>query len=139
MPIRYVIQPDLDLLLYVFEGECTSKEYFEMYHFAYLDGRRHHGMKVLVDLSRATLDFDTQGLREATMLMAENKAAEFPPDHLAMLTKGTSLRFLKETLELLADGIPIHLEIFHNVHDAIRWLGLAGMENETMRFWEANS
>ncbi|MBK9211202.1 MAG: hypothetical protein IPL71_24125 [Anaerolineales bacterium] len=87
MPVRYAIQSGLDLLLYIFEGDCIAREYFDMYHSAYLDERRHHGMKVFIDISRATLDFDTQSLREATAIVSENKAGGFPSDRVAILTK----------------------------------------------------
>lgn len=139
MPVRYAIQSGLDLLLYIFEGDCIAREYFDMYHFAYLDERRHHGMKVFIDISRATLDFDTQSLREATAIVSENKAGGFPSDRVAILTKDTSMRFLKDTLVLLADGIPMYLEVFHDIHDVIQWLGLGDMENEVMHFRETCS
>ena len=136
MPVRYAIQPDLDLLLYIFEGECIAREYFDMYHSIYLDKRRHHGMKVLIDISKATLDFNTQNLREATAIVSENKAGGFPSDRVAILTKDSSMQFLKDTLVLLADGIPMYLEVFHYTHDAIHWLGLDDMKDEVMHFRE---
>jgi hypothetical protein len=137
MPIRYAIQPDLDLLLYIFEGECTGREYLDMYHSIYLDKGRHHGMKVLMDLTNAALEFDTQNLTEATAIVVENKAGGFPPDHVAILTRGASMRFLKETLVVLADNVPMYLDVFNNIYDAVRWLGLAEIEKEAMHFREA--
>ena len=136
MPIRYAIQPDLDLLLYVFNGECTARDYFKIYHSVYLDELRHHGMKVLVDLSYATLDFDIQGMIEAKAIIEENKQAGFPPDHVALLTRGTSLRHLKAAFLSLTDNLPMYLEVFHTYHDAVRWLGLAEVETEAIHFWE---
>jgi hypothetical protein len=137
MPIRYAIEPDLNFLVYVFEGDCSAKDYFEMYNVVYLDERRHHGMRVLVDMSTAILDIDTSSLRQATAIVAKNNANGFLRDHVAILTKGTSLRFLKDAFITIADNLPMDLDIFHNFHDAARWLGLVETEVEAMQFWEA--
>ena len=136
MPIRYAIQPDLDLLLYIFEGDCTGREYLDIYHSIYLDKHRHHGMKVLMDLTNAALDFDTQDLTEATAIVVKNREGGFPPGHVAILSKGTTMRFLRDTLVFLADNVTMYLEVFNNVYDAVRWLGLTEMEKRTMNFRE---
>lgn len=139
MPIRYAIQPDLDLLLYIFEGECAAAEYFDMYRFVYLDKRRHHGMNVLMDLSKARLDFDTGNLWEARAIVVENNACGFPPDHVAILTNSTTMRCLKDALILMADNVTMYLDVFNNFNDAVYWLGLAEMKWEITHFWEENT
>lgn len=137
MPIRYDIHPGLDFLLYVFEGECSAREYFDLYHLVYLnDNRRHHGMKILIDLSKAEFYFEAENLREAIAIMAGNKEEGHPRDRVALLSKGSSMELLTNTLKLLGADLPMDLDIFHNSHDAIRWLGLAEQEKETLLFWQ---
>jgi hypothetical protein len=138
MPIHYTIQSDLDLLLYVFRGPCTADEYFAMYHRIYQDARRHHGMKILIDITKATLDMDKDSLMMAASLVKENKQGKFPPDHVAILTRGSSYKYLADTLILLAKGVDMHLDVFHNVYDAIRWLDLTDQENDAVLFWMAS-
>ncbi|MBE0669116.1 MAG: hypothetical protein IH588_00880 [Anaerolineales bacterium] len=136
MPIRYDIHPGLDFLLYIFEGECSAREYFDLYHSIYLkDKRRHHGMKILMDLYKGKLYFEVEDLREARELMAKNKEEGHPRDRVAVLSKSSSMSQLTDTLKLIADNLPMELELFHNFHDSARWLGLAEHENEAMRFW----
>lgn len=138
MPIHYTIQSELDLLMYIFKGPCTSDEYFAMYHTVYQDARRHHGMKVLIDTTNAILDLDKDSLMVATSIVKENKQGKFPPDHVAILTRGSSYKYLADTLILLAKDVDMHLDAFNNVYDAIRWLDLSEKENEAVLFWMAS-
>jgi len=138
MPIHYDIHPGFDLLVYRFEGECTAREYFDLYHSIYLnDNRRHHGMKILMDLSKARFDFDVENLREAIVLMTNNKANGYPRDRVACLSKSSGMEQIKVTLELMMNNQPMDLDVFYNFHDAARWLGLAEQEKEAMLFWQS--
>ena len=138
MPIHYDIHPGFDLLVYRFEGECTAREYFDLYHSIYLnDNRRHHGMKILMDLSKARFDFDVENLREAIVLMTNNKANGYPRDRVACLSKSSGMEQIKVTLELMMNNQPMDLEVFYNFHDAARWLGLAEQEKGAMLFWQS--
>ncbi len=137
MPIRYDIHPGLDFLLYIFEGECSAREYFDLYHSIYLkDNRRHHGMKILMDLSKAEFYFEVENLREATAIMADNKESEYPRDRVALLSKSYNIKLIADTLKLKADNLPMELDAFNNFHDAARWLGLAEQEKEAVLFWQ---
>jgi hypothetical protein len=137
MPIRYEIRPSLDFLLYVFEGECSAKEYFNLYHSIYHnDHRRHHGMKILMDLSNAEFYFEAEDLREAIAIMAGNKEEGHPRDRVALLSKSSTTGMLTDTLKLLGSNLPMELDIFHIFYDAARWLGFVEQENEAMLFWQ---
>ena len=68
MPIYYDISPELDLLLYNVEGECNANEYFDLYHRIYADERRHHGMRVLIDVLHGELSIELSHLHQATAL-----------------------------------------------------------------------
>lgn len=137
MPIRYDIHPELDFLLYVFEGECSAEEYFGLYHSIHLkDNRRHHGMKILMDLSGAEFSFEVKNLHEAIAIIADNKENGHPRDRVALLSKSTSMGLLTDTLKLLGDNFPMELDIFYNFYDSAQWLGLAEQEKEAMSFWQ---
>lgn len=137
MPIRYEIHPELDFLLYVFEGNCTAEEYFELYHSIYLkDGRRHHGMKILVDIFNGTLDFDVNSMRTAKAIVAENKEKGHPRDRVAFLTRSSVLKNVQDAFLLLMGDLPMELEIFHNFQDAAQWLGFTGREQDAFLFWK---
>lgn len=138
MPIRYDIHSGLDFLLYLFEGECSAREYFGLYHSIYLnDTRRHHGMKILMDLSNAEFYFESENLHEAIAIMAGNKEEGHPRDRVALLSKSnSSMGLIPKTLKVLGDHLPMDLDIFHNFYDAVRWLGLAEQEKEVLLFWQ---
>ncbi len=137
MPIRYDIDPALDFLLYVFEEECSAREYFDLYHSIYLnDTRRHHGMKILMDLTHAEFYFEVENLHEATAIMEDNRKNGHPRDRVALLSKSSNLELLTNTLKLLGDNLSMDLDIFHNFYDSARWLGLAEQEKEAISFWQ---
>ncbi len=138
MPIHYDIYPDLDLLLYIFTGECTGRQYLDLYHSIYLnDERRHHGMKVLMDICNGGIDFDLESLKGAISIVADNKENGRPRDRVALLTRSSNINELTNTLATLADDLPLELEVFYNFQDAVRWLGLTETEKEAIEFWEA--
>ena len=138
MSICYNIQPDLDLLLYKIKGECTAGEYFDLNHVVYQDPKRHHGMKVLFDLTDAAINFDAESLKVATSIVVENKEGQFPPDLVGVLTRESSFYYLADTLILMAEDVKRHLKVFHNIKGAIRWLRLSEWEDESLLFWKTS-
>jgi hypothetical protein len=137
MPIRYIIQPEMDLLLYVFEGHVTAAEYFDMYYAVYKDADRHHGMKVLFDVFNCELDFGSTFLKDSVALMRGNREAAYPPDHVAVMTVASGLDYLTDAIKLLSDEMPVFMQVFYNFSDAVRWLGLGDREEEVREFWQA--
>jgi hypothetical protein len=136
MPIRYAIQAEFDLLIYIVEGTVTAADYFNAYKAAYLDARRKHGMKVLVDLYNAVLEYEAHDFREAVAIVRENHEAGFTPDHVAVVvTAGSNFQYFIDTIKLLADEMPMYLSVFYSPYDALRWLGLAESETEALHFW----
>lgn len=137
MTIRFAIQPELDLLLYVFEGEYTVADYFAIYEAAYRDPRRHHGMRVIFDLHLGTPEFTPADFGRLVGLVKANQAAGYNPDHVALVSAGSSLVTFCDTLKAMADDVPLYLEPFHSQNQALNWLGLEDHEAEVMSFWEA--
>lgn len=136
MPIRYDIHPELDFLLYIYDGTCTADEYFSLYHSIHAnDSRRHHGMKVMMDILNGTLDFDLNSMRIAKTIVAENKEKGHPRDQVAFLTHSSVLKNTRDAFVLLMDDLPMDLEIFHNFQDAAQWLGFTGQEQDAVLFW----
>jgi hypothetical protein len=136
MPIRFDIQPELDLLVIIFEGHFTGEDYLNNYYAVYQDPRRHHGMKILMDLVSGAPDIDSKDFMEGIALIRENHEAGYAPDHVAILASRITLQYFADTLKLMADELPMFLEVFHNAVDAVRWLELEDREAEALRFWE---
>jgi hypothetical protein len=137
MPIRYTIHPQLDILLYIFEGYVTVDDYFNTYEKAYQDSRRHHGMKVLCDLLYCEPEIDVSLFKKGISIMRENRDSGYAPDHLAILTTASSFDYLANVIKILADDIPVYLQVFYNFSDAVHWLGLENHEKELKEFWKA--
>ena len=137
MPIKFTILPEFDLVMYVFDGHFTAADYFQAYEDVYKDPRRHHGMKILMDLFDGAPEFDVADLKRGVALILENRQAGFSPDHVAMLTSSETLNYFRDTIELLAEDSPVFLQAFHTVHDAARWLELGDHEEEVNKSWQA--
>ena len=137
MSIRYIIQPDMDLLLYVFEGHVTAAEYFNTYHDVYLGAGRHHGMKVLCDLFNCEPEFGSTFFKESIALMRENREQGHPPDHVAIMATASGYDYLISAIKLLSGEMPVFLQVFYNFSDAILWLELGDQEEEAREFWQA--
>ena len=137
MSIRYNIFPSLDLLLYVFEGDCAAKQYFDLYHEIHKqDARRHYGMKVLMDLSHGSIELENNSLSVAKQIIVNNRTDGRPRDRVAMLSTSSSLSKLKEAFVLIADDLPLELEVFHNIKDTIDWLGLSDHERQVLEIFK---
>ncbi|MFM8876070.1 MAG: hypothetical protein ACKOGC_08355 [Anaerolineae bacterium] len=137
MSIRYNIDPKLDFRVYIFEGECTAREYFDLYHVIYInDKRRHHGMKVILDITNGALNLDSGSLREAKQIIADNKAKGYPRDQLAILTTESGFNLLMKAFKILAEELPMDLDLFYNPKDAIDWLMPAEEQEPSIRFWQ---
>jgi hypothetical protein len=48
----------------------------------------------------------------------------------AFITNNRFFRTLGDVIQILADGIPLKMGIFHTIQDAIRWLELSEYEKE---------
>lgn len=135
MPITYEIATDLNLLVYIFHGDCHADEYFALYHSIHKnDPRRVSGMNILMDIFSGSLDFNLESFQVSVSIMAENRARGLPRDRVAILTRSTSLTTARDALRLLGEGMPIDLEVFHTVQDAIIWLQLQDREKEAAEF-----
>ena len=135
MPIFYEIYPESNFLLYILAGLCTADEYFNSYHSIYQkDERRHHGMKILMDAFNGDLDFEVKNLYQAIALIQENFQKGHPRDQVAFLTKNSGMINIKNTLFALGGSLPMELEIFHNLRDAMIWLGIPEMEEAVLTF-----
>ena len=135
MPIFYEIYPQRDFLLYVLMGLCTADDYFNTYHSIYQkDERRHHGMKVLLDAFNGDLDLEVKNLHQAIALMQENFQKRHPRDRVAYLTKNSGMVNIKNTLFALGGNLPMELEVFHNLADALLWLGIPEVQEAVLTF-----
>lgn len=136
MTIHYSILSELNLLLYIFNGEFSATDYFHMYDAVYQDERRHHGMKIIMDQRRGILNYDAEDFKAAVEIVRVNHEQGFAPDHVAVVTLSSTMEHVTKAIILLADDLPMYLSVFHNQQDAIRWLGLSANETDVMQFWE---
>jgi|GEM_PF-1528418 len=135
MPVLYDINPSLNLIIYFAAGTITSAEFFETANIARRDRRLKEDTRVLIDFFSARLELTPSDLKLA--LRERQKMAEegLELGQTAVITKSSGMKLLADALQLMSANA-YHLGIFHNMHDALRWLELAEKEQEATQFWE---
>jgi hypothetical protein len=90
-------------------------------------------MKIILDTQSAELDIDLQDIRNLIalnrQLMREGHALEMT----AIVTRNKFFQTLGDAIQLLADGIPLKMGIFHTLQDAVQWLELSESEDQIIQ------
>jgi hypothetical protein len=133
MPFNYKIEPDLNLICYVGTGLCTGAELLKIEREAFHDTLRTSGMKIIVDIQSAEMDIDLQDIRDLIALNKQLMQEGHVLEMTALITHNKFFQTLGDAIQLLADGIPLKMGIFHTMQDAIQWLGLSESENQIIQ------
>jgi hypothetical protein len=135
MPVFYDIDPTLNLVIYVGSGTITPAEFFNTADMVTVDRRLQDDMKIIIDFFSAKLELSSSDLRLALEKNRQMVHEGRKLGRTAVVTKSSNLKLLADALQLMSTN-PIQLGIFHNMQDALRWLGLSEMEKEAIRFVE---
>ncbi len=125
MPVRYYIEPELNILVYVGTGLCTGQELLKAERLASQDESRRLEMKILLDVRHAEVDVDLNDIHDLIELNANRIKQGINPEPTALLTRTSKLDNFVEIIKLLAGDFPLKMGIFHNLNDALRWLELS--------------
>lgn len=125
MPIVSRIVPELDLLYVLVVGESTMESLIEYrsskMNIALLD---HPNLSILVDFTKGDVEI---GLPAIKALMKSNKQEyEAKGDLLktVVVSNSSFSMIMAETIRLIGDGLPLKLDVFTTVPDALKGLGL---------------
>ncbi len=124
MPIYYHIEPELHLLMYLGMGLCTGQELLQAERSAFHNELRKPGLKIIIDIQLAEIDFDLNDIRE---LIGRNRhlyKEGFKLEQTAIVTRSSRFGNFGEVFRILANELPINLGMFHNIPDAIEWLAI---------------
>jgi hypothetical protein len=140
MPIRYTISPELNLVIYICRGEIKAADLFLASDLVLLDPLRKPGMRAIYDLFFAAENIELKDLHDAIARL-EN-AAEIGPaiGPRVILSRSSGIHILVEAMKLLPSRVPIQIDAFHTIEDAIKALGLVDKQQAIIQFWqECNS
>lgn len=135
MTIRYYINPDLNIILYVGEKIVTGSEYFQAAKTASQDKLRKWGMVTIIDVLSAEVDFELKDMRFAIDFNDKLSEKGLEPEEVAVLTHSKGIRLIADTLKLLPSNSAIKLEVFNTVEDLISSLGFSEQKQEFLEFY----
>ena len=135
MTIRYYINPDLNIILYVGEKIVTGSEYFQAAKTASQDKLRKWGMVTIIDVLSAEVDFELKDMRFAIDINDNLSEKGLEPEEVAVLSHSKGIRLIADTLKLLPSNSAIKLEVFNTVEDLISSLGFSEQKQEFLEFY----
>lgn len=122
MPLRFVIEPDLDLVVTTAEGEVSDKDLLD--HAARLAEIPGRPLREIVDFSdRVGTDVSLESVRNVAEFLREhdeNKAG----GRLALVGADDELFGLLRVFEAHRSHHSLQLRVFRTRGDALEWLGI---------------
>lgn len=124
MPFMYKIDEELGLILYVGHGTVTAQEMFQAERAAAQDPLRQPSMKIIMDLSDMEIDISLSDLRNALTLNRERLQNGGILEPTAVISRNTFSKTFGEAFQLIGADLPLTLDTFDVLQDAVHWLGL---------------
>lgn len=135
MPIRYYINSELGVILYVGIGTVTGTQYFEAAEKAFNDRCRKWGMVTVIDVLNADTDFELHDVRRAIELINRLPHGGLEPEQVVALTRSKGIRLISDTMKLMPSKVPIKFDVLAHISELIAFLGLSDREREFMSFY----
>lgn len=136
MPIRYCINPELNMILYIGEGVVTAAEYFKTANTASQDLRRRWGMVTVVDMLSAEEDFDLQDIRRAIDLGKGYLEQGLKLESVIVLSYSTGIRLVADAVKMMSVDVQLDFEVFTSIEEMIGALGYSDCKQEVVSFYE---
>lgn len=128
MTVLYKIDSNLSLIYYAGFGLCAGNDILAKEREAFKNHLRVPEMKIVMDLRFAELDISLQDIRDLIELNRQLINNGYKLEKTAVISKDTFLTTFGETIRLMADKLPLEMNLFSFPRDAANWLGLAGAE-----------
>ena len=135
MAIRYYINPELNIILFVGKETVTGSEYFQAAEAASQDKLRKWGMVTIIDVLSVETDFDLQDIKRAIAFNDKLPEKGFEPERVIALTASKGMHFVGEAMKALSNKIPIKFEVVSTLDELISLLKLSERKQEFISFY----
>ena len=135
MPIRYSISPELNIVFLFGEGRMTDVEYVHAAQAVLKDSAYKQGMIRIADLFSASEDFELRNIFSAIEYVEDNVKKGIAPDHTVLLSRSTGIHQIVQALKLLSTKVPLKLDVFDTLEDAIASLGLSEVRQAVIDYY----
>ncbi len=135
MPIRYRINPELNIILFIGEGLMTGSEYFKAQELAELDEHRKWGMTTIVDILSVEADFDLEDMHHAINFAKNLPQKGLEPEQVILLTHSKGIYLMSNALKMMSDKVSIKVDVVSTLDDLISLLAFSERRQEFIRFY----
>ncbi len=135
MPVRYFINPELNIILFIGEGLLTGSEYFKAAETASHEKLRKWGMVTIVDVLTIETDFEVQDMKYAIEFANKLPQQGLEPEPIVVLTNSKGIQIIADTIKLLPSKVAIKFDVFNTIDDAISFLGFSEKKQEFISFY----
>ncbi len=137
MPVRYFINPDLNILLYIYEGITNISKFYEIGDLADADERRAWPMLNIHYFSpEAELDFEAKDMFKAIDYFTDTNKKGLDPGLSAVITQSKGIHMSVKSVKMFPSKSPIKMDAFYSLEEAITSLGLTEKREEILQFFE---
>ncbi|MBN1797560.1 MAG: STAS/SEC14 domain-containing protein [Spirochaetales bacterium] len=123
MPIDISLDIENDIITRTVRGLVSTEELVKSIETVLNHPDFHPGMKSLTDLSQATHHTDSEDIQKIAMLISQNIKKIKGGKAAAVVSKKISFGMMR-MLQNYTSGIPFEIEIFYNIEEAKKWLGI---------------
>jgi len=135
MPIKYFINTEFNIILFIGNQILTGVEYFKAANQAYHDEKRKWGMTTIIDVLSAEADFEVNDMHIAIKFANELAKKGVKPEPVIILTYSKGIRLATEAIKLLPSKVPIVVDVVSNIDDLISALGFSERREEFLTFY----
>jgi hypothetical protein len=136
MALCYKIDPALNLILYIGEGELTPADFYAAEKSAFEKNKRDRSMITLVDALNVSTSFDMEDVRVYLDHITSIKRNETDPGPYIMITRDTGIHLLAEAVNLITNQPELKIRIYYSLQEAIADLGLSDYGAEIHQLWK---
>lgn len=123
MPAAYKIDPEIGLIFYLVTGPGTVLEVMQVEERSRHDPARRTDMGILVDLTEADISLSLDDMKSILGMNRKRIAEEGVLMTTAVIGRSKFMKVMADTLRMLGDSLPLKLEVFTVLPDAVGWLG----------------
>jgi len=136
MPIRYNISPQLHMVIYICRGLITVDEIFESADRVFHDQRSTPGLTTILDLLSAVENIHLNDIYEIIKRIEKYAEKGLALGPIVILSRSNGIHLFVDTLKLLPSKVPLKINAYHTIEDAIVSLGLSELQEAVIQFWK---
>jgi hypothetical protein len=135
MTLCYKIDPEVNLILYIGEGNLKPSDFYAAEKAAFAYHRREPGMITLVDALDVSTSFDMDDVHTYLEHVTNIKKNGTEPGPYIMITRDTGIHLMAQAVNLMTNILEFKIRVFHSLRDAIADLGLSDEEAGISKLW----